>query len=265
MNFSHAGRMLGAMLVIAGGSAVSAQALEVTRVQLGVVDSGGSGCPRDAKVMAWAHANGPGTVKFVIRNDSGGQTGEISVNAVKGPSGNYLATYSHTFKITTDVDIKYMAEAIGHGKISNWVNLRAKCGPQVRTDTKTTKSDAKPPVKKMSDTDTDGPQPHKGKPTTKAAGNTPKGKPISDSHPEGKPTSGGKPIGECKPMLSATRTLAVTRTGGIATAQAAWQATALAGYGASYGRWSNAKDQSSSCVRKGLTFNCTVKARPCKG
>lgn len=264
MNFSHAGRMLGAMLVMAAGSAVSAQALEVTRVQLGVVDSGGSGCPRDAKVMAWAHANGPGTVKFVIRNDSGGQTGEISANAVKGPAGNYLATYSHTFKITTDVDIKYMAEAIGHGKISNWVHLRAKCAPQVRTGTTTTKSDAKPPVKKVSDTDADEPQPRTGKPTTKSAGNTPKGKPIPGTDTVGKPTSGGKPISECKPMLSATRKLAATRVGGIATAQAAWQATALAGYGASYRRWSNAKDQNSSCVRKGLTFDCTVKARPCK-
>ncbi|HEX7073464.1 MAG TPA: hypothetical protein VF226_05430 [Hyphomicrobiaceae bacterium] len=275
----HAGLIAGAAtVVLAGVSVTEVYAFEVSKVELGVADSGGSSCPRDAKITAWAHTDGPGTVKFVIRNDSGGKTGVLSANAVKGPTGNYLATYSHTFKITTDVDIKYMAEVVGHPKISKWVPLKAKCGPQPRKNVTTSKSGAKPPARAVSDDD--GPKPRKTT-STKSSGGGPKAKHTSESEDKGKPTSGGgkpipsgggkpipsggKPIATCKPMISVTRTLAVTRAGGLATARAAWQSTALAAHGAAYARWSNAKDQSSSCSRKGLTFNCTVKARPCKG
>lgn len=261
----QAGMIAGAALAFASGSATSVHALDVSQVQLGVVDLGGSACPRDAKVTAWAHTDGPGVVKFVIRNDSGGKTGEFAVNAVKGPAGNFLATYTNTFKIQTDVDIKYMAEAVGHGKISPWVTFTAKCGPQPRKTTTTT-SGEKPKGKHISEIDK--PQPRKT--TTTTSGEKPKGKHISEldknDKPAGKPipTSGGKPISECKPMLTSTRGLAATRVGGIATAQAAWQASAAALYGASYARWSEAGNQSTSCDRKVLTFECTVKARPCK-
>lgn len=260
--------LLAASASFAAMAITSADALEVSQVQLGVVDLGGSACPRDAKVTAWAHTDGPGVVKFVIRNDSGGKTGEIAVNAVKGPTGNFLATYTNTFKIQTDVDIKYMAEAVGHGKISPWVTFTAKCGPQPRKTKTTTSGGAKPPAKHISEVDK--PQPRKTK-TTTSSGAKPPAKHVSDTDkgdgkPAGKPAQGaGKPIDACKPTISATRMLAATRTGGIATAQASWQATAAAAYGVAYGRWSNAKDQSTSCVRKGLTFDCTVKARPCKG
>jgi len=260
----QAGMIAGAALAFTSGSATSVYALDVSQVQLGVVDLGGSACPRDAKVTAWAHTDGPGVVKFVIRNDSGGKTGELSVNAVKGPAGNYLATYTNTFKIQADVDIKYMAEAVGHGKISPWVNFAAKCGPQPRKTTTTT-SGEKPKGKHISELDK--PQPRKT--TTTTSGEKPKGKHISEldkDEPKGKPipTSGGKPINACKPTISVMRGLAATRVGGIATAQAAWQATAAAAYGVSYGRWSNAENQSQSCVRKALTFECTVSARPCQ-
>ena len=267
----HAGLIAGAAtVVLAGVSVTEVYAFEVSKVELGVADSGGSSCPRDAKITAWAHTDGPGTVKFVIRNDSGGKTGVLSANAVKGPTGNYLATYSHTFKITTDVDIKYMAEVVGHPKISKWVPLKAKCGPQPRKNVTTSKSGAKPPTRSASDDD--GPKPRKTS-STKSSSGGPKAKHISESKNKGKPasgdskpnSSGGKPVATCKPMISATRTLAATRAGGLASARAAWQSTALAAYGTAYARWSNAKDQSSSCSRKGLTFNCTVKARPCKG
>lgn len=267
----HAGLIAGAttLSLAAISATTAAHAFEVSKVELGVADSGGSSCPRDAKITAWAHTDGPGTVKFIIRNDSGGKTGALSANAVKGAAGNYLATYSQTFKITTDVDIKYMAEVVGHPKISNWVPFKAKCGPQARESLTTSKSGAKPPVRTTADDD--GPKPRKTTTTKSSAG--PKARRASDSNNQGKPASGGgkpipsggKPVAECKPMISATRTLAVTRAGGIATAQAAWQSTALAAHGGAFARWSNAKDQSTSCSRKGLTFNCTVKARPCKG
>jgi hypothetical protein len=276
--FVQAGLVAGAAFVVAAGLSTGAQALDVREVQLGVADLGGSSCPRDAKVTAWAHTDGPGQVKFVIRNDSGGKTGELTANAVKGPTGNFLATYSQTFKITTDTDIKYMAEAIGHGKISNWVSFSAKCGPQVRdSKTTTTTSGKGPKAKHISETDKDRPQVRDSKTTTTSSGPGPKakhiseidkdkdGKPANQGKPAGKPAdNAGKPINQCKAMLSVTRTLAVTRSGGIATAQVAWQSTAAAAYGAKYGRWSNAKDQSTSCLRKGLTFDCTVKARPCE-
>jgi hypothetical protein len=266
---------LNAALIAAAGAAfaaatTSAHALEVSQVQLGVADTGGSACPRDAKVMAWAHTDGPGVVKFVIRNDSGGKTGEISVNAVKGPAGNFIATYSNTFKIQTDVDIKYMAEAVGHGKISPWVNFTAECGPSPKKTTKTTAGDS-PKGKHISEIDKPSPK----KTTKTSGGDTPKGKHVSeidkDDEPKGKPAQNAgkpipdsKPIASCKPTLSVMRGLSATRAGGLATAQAAWQATAAAAYGVSYGRWSNADDQNSSCTRKVLTFECTVSARPCQ-
>lgn len=245
-----------------------AHALEVSQVQLGVADSGGSACPRNAKVMAWAHTDGPGVVKFVIRNDSGGKTGEIVVNSVKGPAGNFIATYSNTFKIQTDVDIKYMAEAVGHGKISPWVQFTAECGPSPKKTTTTTAGDT-PKGKHISEIDKPTPK----KTTKTTAGDTPKGKHISEidkDEPTGKPAqNAGKPTSKpipdaaCKPPVSVTRGLAATRAGGLATAQAAWQSTSAAWYGPRYARWSNAEDQNSSCVRKTLTFECTVSARPC--
>jgi len=268
---------LQAVLIAAAGvtfaaAITSAHALEVSHVQLGVADMGGSACPRDAKVMAWAHTDGPGVVKFVIRNDSGGKTGEIAIYAVKGPTGNFIATYSNTFKIQTDTDIKYMAEAVGHGKISPWVNFTAKCGPQPRKTTTTT-SGQTPKGKHVSEVDEPSPK------KTTTSGNKPKGKPASEvdkddepkgkpaqnaGKPAGKPIPDSKPIAQCKPTISVMRGLAATRTGGLATAQAAWQATAAAAYGVSYGRWSNAENQHSSCVRKTLAFECTVSARPCQ-
>jgi hypothetical protein len=267
--YIQASLIAAASLSFAAVSATSANAFEISQVQLGVADTGGSACPRDAKVMAWAHTDGPGVVKFVIRNDSGGKTGEIPVNAVKGPAGNFIATYSNTFKIQVDTDIKYMAEAIGHGKISNWVNFTAKCGPQPRKTTTTTSGD-KPKGKHVSELDKPTPK----KTTKTTGGDKPKGKHVSgidkDDEPKGKPAQNGKPpskplpTAQCKPTVTATRILAATRTGGMATAQASWQATAAAWYGAKYGRWSNADDQNTSCTRKGLRFDCTVSARPCE-
>jgi hypothetical protein len=272
--FVNAALIASASISFAAASATSVNALEVSQVQLGVADTGGSACPRDAKVMAWAHTDGPGVVKFVIRNDSGGQTGEIVVNAVKGPAGNFIATYSNTFKIQVDTDIKYMAEAVGHGKISPWVNFAAKCGPQPRKTTTTT-SGEKPKGKHVSEID----KPQPGKTTKTTSGEAPKGKHVSEvdqddepkgkpaqnaGKPAGKPIPDSKPLAQCKPAVTATRVLAASRVVGIATAQASWQATAAAWYGAKYGRWSNADGQNSSCTRKGLTFDCTVSARPCE-
>ncbi len=58
-------------------------------------------------------------IEFVIRNSSGNKTGAMSATAVKRRSGNWFATLTHTFKITTVVDAEYMAELKGSPKI--WV------------------------------------------------------------------------------------------------------------------------------------------------
>jgi hypothetical protein len=270
--FVRAG-LLAAAASAAAMAITSAKAFEVNQVQLGVVDLGGSACPRDAKVTAWAHTDGPGIVKFVVRNNSGGKSGEHVAVAVQGPAGNYLATWSNTFKIQTDVDIKYMVEAVGHAKRSNWVNFTAKCGPSPKKTTTTT-SGKKPTGKHISELDKPTPK----KTTTTTSGKKPKGKHVSeldkDDEPQGKPAQNGKPaskplpagkpIAQCKPALSVTRVGAFTKAGGLAAAQAGWQASAAGAYGVSYGRWAAAANRSATCKAVNVVFNCTVKAEPCQ-
>jgi hypothetical protein len=236
------------LAVLAG----SASAADVTSVQLGFTDNGGNLCPRIITLKAWAHTEGPGVVNFVIRNSSGGKTGLMPANAVKGPTGNWLATLEHKFKITTDVDTKYMAEVKGSPKISNWVPLKEVCRGQAP---KTVGVKPKP-GKHISELDKDQ---DKGKPA-----NNPK--PL----PDVKPTGGGKPIPDVKPIaqcsnkkVSATRTLAVTKTGGIGTAWVAWEHGVAKTLGYKYASSHNAKNRKETCTWKG-TFTCTVSANPCR-
>ena len=98
-------------------------------------------------LTAWAHTNGPGVVRFVIRNEGGGKTGELKADAVAGAAGTYLATYRHTFKVTTDVETKYVAEVVGSGQTSNWVPFTASCGPQARAEASATGASSQPPAR----------------------------------------------------------------------------------------------------------------------
>ncbi len=238
------------LAVLAG----SASAADVTSVQLGFTDSGSNLCPRIITLKAWAHTDGPGVVNFVIRNSSGNKTGLMAATAVKGPTGNWIATLTHKFKITTDVDTKYMAEVKGSPKISNWVPLKEAClGKAPKT------VGVKPkPGKHISELDKDKDQG--------------KGKPLNDPKPlpDVKPTGGGKPIPDVKPIaqcsnkkVSATRTLAVTKTGGIGTAWVAWEHGVAKTLGYKYASSHNAKNRKETCTWKG-TFTCTVSANPCR-
>jgi hypothetical protein len=261
-NAFRAGAVLGAAVLVAL-SAASVRALDVSRVELAVVDNGGASCPRDATVTAWAHVDGPGTVEFVIRNDSGGKTGEVAATAVKGPAGNYLATYTRTFKITADVDIKYMAEAVGQGKVSNWVPFKATCGPQVRSGKSTADPLAKkgPAAKPTSEVDKDEPI-RTGEPSGKDAST---GQPAGSGKPAGggKPTAGpGKPVAQCGDKISVTRFAALTQVGGKATAEAGWALEVKKHYPDGWGNWNNANDRNTSCKFAG-TWYCTASARPC--
>lgn len=262
-----AGTALGMIFLAAAGSAENGAAPDVDRIQLAVVDGGGVSCPRDATVTAWAHTNGPGTVRFVIRNSGGGKTGELQAEAVPGAAGTYLATYRHTFKITADVDTKYMAEAVGSGKTSNWVPLKATCGPQPRTSTSAKGSTAQPPARATESRareNVGNPTSGSGAPPAKPASET---KPNSEGKPAGtsKPNSStGKGARQCGAKITSTRVAAVTRKGGMLSAQVGWMAAAQKVHPDSWGDWDKAKDRSLSCNRVGLLFNCTASARPCE-
>lgn len=245
------------LTALAGG----ALAADISSVQLGFTDSGSNLCPRIVTMKAWAHTDGPGVVNFVIRNSSGNATGLMPATAVKGPAGNWLATLTHKIKITTDVDTKYMAEVKGSPKISNWVPLKEAClGKAPKTvGVKGPKGKHISELDKDKDKDQD-----KGKPIPQGGGNDPK--PL----PPGKPVGGGKPIPDSKPIaqcsdkkVTATRTLAVTKTGGIGTAWTAWEHGVAKTMGFKYASSHNAKNRKETCTWKG-TFTCTVSANPCR-
>lgn len=234
----------------------SALAADVSKVQLGFTDSGSNLCPRIVTMKAWAHTDGPGVVKFVIRNSNGIKTGIMPVTAVKGPAGNWLATLTKKIKITTDVDTKYMAEVKGSPKISNWVPLKEACLGKAPT----TVGPKGPPVKHISevkkDNDKNESKPQGGgKPATKPAG-----KPASNS----KPIPQGKPIAQCvDKKITATRVSALTKKGGIGSAWTAWEIAAKKVYGSTYASSHNAKSRKETCTWSGM-YNCTVSAIPCR-
>jgi hypothetical protein len=247
-----AGIAAASLAALAGG----ASATEVTKVQLGFTDSGRNLCPRIVTMKAWAHTDGPGVVRFVIRNSSGNKSGIMPVAAVKGPAGNWLATLTKKIKITTDVDTKYMAEVKGSPKISNWVPLKEAC---LGKAPKTVGSKG-PPAKHVSEVHKDKNEPKSqggGKPATKPAGN---GKPANN----GKPIPQGKPIAQCADKkITATRVAALTKKGGIGSAWTAWEFAAKKAFGSQYASSHNAKSRKETCTWSGM-FNCTVSAIPCR-
>lgn len=264
---------LAALISLPGlASAQRAGAPEVDRVQLAVADSGGAGCPRDAVLTAWAHTNGPGVVRFVIRNEGGGKTGELKADAVAGSAGTYLATYRHTFKVTTDVETKYLAEVVGAGRTSQWVPFSATCGPQARSETSAAGDSSQPPARTASESRA---RPSLGEPTDgggtpPARTGSPPAKPVPETKPNPSSDSGGtskpnaSPDGKtCGATISVTRHLAVTRDGGKATAQVTWMAAVASKHPDSWKDWDNATDRSLSCKQSGLTWSCTASARPC--
>ncbi len=274
------GAALGLIALVAAGPAETGPAeagmAEVDRIELAVVDGGGAACPRDATLTAWAHTDGPGTVRFVIHNAGGGKTGALEAQAVAGAAGTYLATYRHSFKITTDTDTRYRAQAVGSDESSNWVPLKATCGPQPRSETAATGSTGRPPTRTASDS-----RAREAMGEATGGGNTPgAGAPPARGGSDSRPNSGGKPAGTSKPnsssgkggaggkqcgsQISSTRLGAVTREGGKMTAQVGWMAAVQAEHSRSWAEWANAKDRSLSCKRAGLLWTCKASARPCE-
>lgn len=110
-----------------------------------------------------------------------------------------------------------------------------------------------------------------GKPSS--GGGAPPAKPASETKPnsDGKPagtskpnSSTGKGARQCGAKITSTRMAAVTRKGGMLSAQVGWMAAAQKVHPDSWGNWDKAKDRSLSCNRVGLLFNCTASARPCE-
>ena len=257
-------------LVSAPGLALAqrAGAPDVDRVQLAVTDSGGASCPRDVVLTAWAHTNGPGPVRFVIHNSGGGKTGELKADAVAGAAGTYLATHKHTFKITTDVDIQYRAEAAGTGQSSNWVPFKATCGPRARATTSATGSSGQPPAR----TPESRARGSLGKPT--AGGGAP---PATSGKPPAEPASGSKPNSsgsskpntgadgrQCGKTITVTRYAAVNREAGKASAQVTWMAAVVQDYPDSWKDWNKASNRQLGCERAGALWTCKASARPCE-
>ena len=251
-----------------------AQALDIKKVQLGIKVAKGAACPRKATLKLWAHTDGPGAVKFQLQNQGGGTTGALFANAVKGAAGTYLATYTHTINVTTNVKAKYKARASSGGtyrRASNWVWLKATCGPQPRKGHKTTSTKRKG----TSLSDLNRPKPRTGHSTTssnnrKGVKKTPPparaaGKPLGK--PVGKSTtkSASKSAGACKKhAVRATRHGAYSKKGGIASAKIAWRIGAGKKYGPLWKSYLNATSKRQSCKRRNGFYSCTVSARPCK-
>lgn len=248
--------------------AQAAATTDVDRVQLAVVDSGGASCPRDAVLTAWAHTRGPITVRFVVHNSGGGKTGELEATAVAGAAGTYLATHRHTFKITADVDTSYRVEAVGTGQMSNWVPLKASCGPQPRTTTSATGSGAQAPARTASE---DRARASLGQPTD--GGGRPPAHASSAADPESSEGGGNTPKPnpstandgkQCGSAISVTRYAALSREAGKVTAQVTWMAAVVQKHPDSWKDWNNAKSRSLGCERAGVLWTCTASARPCE-
>lgn len=89
---------------------------------------------------------------------------------------------------------------------------------------------------------------------------TPQGRPAQE--PPAPPTS--KPIPQCLAnRVTATRTLAASRTGGIETARLAWELAVRTQHYASHAQWAHARDKNVDCQLAG-TWSCTLSARPCR-
>jgi hypothetical protein len=241
--------------IVAVMAAMPVQALEVKEVGLSYAASEKIDCPRTITMGVWANTDGPGVVRFVIRKAGGGKSDQIAAQVVKLPSG-YRALHTQVFKIPANTDTQYMAEALGHGKISAWMPLKETCGPQVRTQTRTTGVTPKP-GRHISERD-ENPKPSGGKPL-----------PSGDSKPL--PSGGGKPIpgaGDEKPILckstvTAKRVAAVTRAGGVASAWVAWSVGVEKLHGVQFSSVFDAKEKKSSCTGA-VVYSCTVSARPCR-
>jgi hypothetical protein len=253
--FVQAGLIVGATISIAAMSTTSARALEVSQVYLAYQASEKMECPRTITMKARALTDGPGTVKFIFRKAGGGKSGELSAQSVKGPDGKYSASYTQVFGIPKNTETKYMVEVVGHGKISPWIDLKEECGPQVRTETKTT-----------------GAPPRKGRHISERDKDPkPDGKPLPSNDPKpvpsgGKPLPGNndeKPLPQCKGTVTAKRVAAVTKAGGIASAWVAWSVGVEKMHGVPYSSVLDAKNRKSSCSGV-LVYTCTVSAQPCR-
>jgi hypothetical protein len=89
---------------------------------------------------------------------------------------------------------------------------------------------------------------------------TPQGRPAQE--PPAPTTS--KPIPQClATRVTATRSLAASRTGGIETARLAWELAVRTQHYASHAQWAHAREKNVDCQLAG-TWTCTLSARPCR-
>ncbi len=102
--------------------------LKVNKVQLGIKSPITNTCPANGFMKVWVFANKAGTVPIYIAKAGGSSvSGPHYVKVKKTHTGLYMGVYSKTLKIHQPFFAKYRASAPKHGKLSNWVPLKASC------------------------------------------------------------------------------------------------------------------------------------------
>lgn len=235
-----------------------AKPFAVQKVFLSYMPSKETRCPRRILMRVGALTSGPGEVRFVVRKAGGGASTPLTAQAVRGSNGQYSATYNQQFTIDRNTTTKYMAEAVGTGKISPWIDFDERCGPQPRTNYGTRGAPTRPgrPLAEV-DREPDKPMPgNSGKPMPGNAG-----KPMPDADGSRPSPGGGKRV--CKStVITSKRVAAKNQDFGIRTARVGWEYKARKDFGKAFDNFDLAQDKTQVCRGVGL-YNCTVSGRPC--
>jgi hypothetical protein len=159
-----------------------ARPMEVQKVFLNYSVSKEKGCLRRILMRVGALTNGPGDVRFIIRKAGGSASAPVAARAERGSNGQHSATYNQPFTIDRNTTTKYMAEAVGTGKISSWIDFDERCGPQPRSSSGTRGAPSREgrPISEFDRT-----------PVRPGAGD---GRPIQPSGGKPMPSSGGKRV-----------------------------------------------------------------------
>ena len=102
--------------------------LKVTKAQIGITAPAGDDCPTNSTMGIWFHTNKEGPVTFMVVRKGQNVSAPITVNAVKGAGGVFLATYMQNLTIVSSINAEYRAiVADGNGTVSNWASISHEC------------------------------------------------------------------------------------------------------------------------------------------
>ena len=102
--------------------------LKVKSVQIGITPPSGDDCPATATMGIWIKTNKAGPVTFMVARKGQNVSAPMTINAVKGSGGVYMATYMKNMTIASSIDAQYRAlVADGKGTVSNWSRIQFSC------------------------------------------------------------------------------------------------------------------------------------------